>query len=196
MAICNPTCLGTGITGIALDCNAQKNIRKGGIPHLVLLACDSILIDITDDAEWAALKAAGKVIVTPAGSGTLVKPETKKEKIAACLPEVDIDEISGIDFVLKQFDNTTYTDFDFENDIKNKSSQYQLMYFGCDGILYYRFSHVSGENPGFEDISISTYRESEDGAAQKLTLEVRYNTFQVGVKGIKLTSAIKTAIGL
>ena len=196
MAICNPACLGTGITTIELDCNAQKNIRKGGVSHIVLLACDAVVTDITDPVEWAALVTAGKVVVSPSGIGTYVKPETKKEKIANCLPEVDIDEISGLDFVIKQFDNTTYTDFDFEFDLKNKISQYNLLWFGCDGLLYHRYNYVSGENAGFEDLSVSTYRESEDGSAQKLTAELRFNTFQVGVKGILLTSALKTAIGL
>lgn len=196
MAACSPTCLGDPIVTYPLACNAQDNVRKGGISNFILLSCDSVITDITDDAEWAALKTAGKLIVSPAGAGVLVKPETKKEKIAACLPEVDIDEISGLDFVIKQFDNATYNDFDFEFDLKNKIGQYQIMWFGCDGLLYYRYNYASGENPAFADVAASVYRESEDGSVQKLTSEMRFNTYKVGVKGIVLTSTLKTAIGL
>ena len=130
----------------------------------------------------------------PEGSGKLLKPETKKEKISACKPEIVIAEVSGLEFVIKQFDNTTYQDFDVENDLKNKLGQYNLLWYGCDGLLYYRHNWATGENPGFDDVVAEVFRESEEGSIQKLTATINFNTYKVGIKGIKLTTAVYNAI--
>lgn len=194
MAICKPSCNTVAITPYTTSCDRRLSTRRGGISQFALLDCDLTFVDITDEEEWEAGKTAGQIVLSPEGFGSLVEPTETAEKLTACSPEETIDEISGIDFSTKLFDNVGYTDFDFENQVKNGYSSRTLVWFGCDGLMYYDRNWVTGTNPGFSDLSIRTYRTSEADALQQLFINSRFNTYATGLKAIPLTTALKEAI--
>ena len=190
MDFCNPACNTTQITTYPIPCRLQDATRQGGFERFILLDCDQVFVDLTDDAEWQTLADNDKLIVSPPGFGTIIKPETTKEKLTACSPEQVIDEISGFDWMTKLFDNSSYLDFDFEDDLKNLTGSKTIMWIGCDGLLYYSNQWATGENPGFGGIAIDVYRVSEPAKLQELHADVRFNTYKKGIKAIPLTDAV------
>ena len=97
---CTP-CSTDDIVSYPIPCRKKEATRKGGISTLLLLKCDEIIIDLTDEAEWATLKTSGKLIVSPKGFGELTAPTTTKEQLDGCSPEVVVDKVSGITFSTK-----------------------------------------------------------------------------------------------
>lgn len=190
MDFCNPACNTTQITTYPIPCRLQDATRQGGFERFILLDCDQVFVDLTDDAEWQTLADNDKLIVSPPGFGTIIKPETTKEKLTACSPEQVIDEISGFDWMTKLFDNSSYLDFDFEDDLKNLTGSKTVMWIGCDRLLYYSNQWATGENPGFGGIAMDTYRVSEPSKLQELHADARFNTYKKGVKAIPLTDAV------
>jgi len=192
--LCNPACDTEQVRVHTTDCNLTENIRKEGFDQFGILTCGSTFTDITDEAEWAALIASGDLVITPKGDGTLVDTELTKEKLTRCSPEQVIDEISGFEWSTTQMDNETFADFDFEYDLKNKYADKTIVIFGCDGLIYYRYNWVTGENPGFGNLSIETNRGGNQGSVQKLKVAAKWNSFKDGLTAIKMTPALKTAI--
>lgn len=189
--ICTP-CNTDDITTYPIPCNLITSSRKSGILQPFLLKCDKTITDLTDDVEWAALKASGDIIVFPQGSGNLITPETTTEQLVACSPEVVIDEIGGFDFATKLFDNDTYLDFQFEYDLKNLYNSYTIMWLGCDGILYYDYNWTPGTNPGFSNFVPTVFRSGE--TVQALNINVRFKTYGTNLKGFKPNTAVMNAI--
>ncbi len=192
--ICNPSCNDDQIQMYAIPCRRQDSTRKGGFERFILLNCEETFTDITSISEWEAIKDVQGYIYSPPGFGTLVKPESKKEKLSACAPEEVIDEITGIEWQTKLFDNSTYLDFNFENDVKENYASKTLLWYGCDGLLYYDFTWVTGENPGFDGISADVYRESEPENLQKLHIDIKFNTYQKGLKAFAPSAALLAVI--
>ncbi len=188
--ICNPSCNTTQIRTYPIPCKRVESTRKGGFERFFMIDCDSIITDMTSTTEWQALVDNDKLIISPPGFGKVIKPETKKEQLSACSPEEVIDEISGFEWHTKLFDNDTYLDFDFENDIKEGYASKNVMWLGCDGLLYHNYKWVAGTNPGFGGISAEPYRASDPGNIQELHVDVKFNSYQKGTKGIKLSQAV------
>lgn len=174
-------------------CDFQGSVRKSGIPLVALLDADTTITDITDDAEWAALKAAGKIVVLPQGSATLTSPEQSSQIITACAPEKVVSESRTLEYRTRLFDNTDYLDFDLEDTLNKFGSSMNLIYADCNDILYYARNWTTGTNPGHADISVTSYREDED-AIQALIANITVNTYKAGFKGMPLTADLKTAI--
>ncbi len=188
--ICNPGCNDSQIRTYAIPCARQTSTRKGGFDRFVLLDCDVNMTDFTDITEWQALQAAQRYIYSPPGFGKMIKPETKKEQLSACAPEEVIDEISGVEWSTKLFDNTSYCDFNFEYDVKNLYGSKNLIWLGCDGLLYTRYNWVSGENPGYGGLSADVWREGDAGALQSLHIDIKFNTYQIGTLGTPIDQAL------
>ena len=127
--ICNPGCSDSQITGYSTVCDTISNLREGGIDRFILLDCDVTLTDVTDASEWAAI-GTSKDSYSPSGIGEFVADETTTEQIT-CGPEFVTDRTSGFDFQIKQFDNVTFADFQYQDDLINKGGNKQLMWVGC-----------------------------------------------------------------
>jgi hypothetical protein len=195
MGVCNPTCnTGDQIRTYPIPCNLQEATRKGGFESFILIDCDAVMYSLTDATEWATLVAADQIIVSPKGFGTLIQPDNTLEKLSACSPESVIDTIAGFDWNTKLFDNTTYVDFDFEYDLKNKAQNKTVLWLGCDGLLYFDYNWATGENPGFANISVNVYRVSEPDQLQTLNVEARFNTYGTNLKGIALTPSVLSVL--
>ncbi len=192
--LCSPLCGDDTIRSYCNPCDRQTSLREGGFNRLVLLDCDLVFTDITDEAEWEAAQIAGKFVVLPELIGNTVDDEITSLKISACRPEEEITRISGIDFALRLFDNTTFTDFDLEYDLKNKLASKTAMFIDCNGLLYYRYDWVTGENPGFGKLTATVNRASVVGEVQVLNTNLRWNSFRSGYKAIELTTALENAI--
>jgi len=192
LEICNP-CSVEDITIYPIPCRKILATRKGGVSNLLLLKCDLGIIDLTNPAEWTTLKSTNKLIVSPNGIGEIQDAETTEDEID-CSPAVVVDEISSITFMTKVFDNVTYLDFDFENDIKNLYNAYTFMYIGCDGLLYYSRNWVTTKNPGFFGWTPKVNRTSVKGSLQTLKIDIKFNTYNSPVKGIKLPQSVIDAI--
>ena len=190
MEICNPSCNGTQIRSYPIPCNTVSSTRKGGFERFMFIDCDVVMSNVTSPAEWQALIDDDRIIISPPGFGKLSKPELKKEKLKACSPEQTIDEITGFEYETKLFDNVTQYDFDFENDVKEKHTNKNVVWIGCDGLLYYNYKWVAGTNPGFSGIAAEVYRDSEVDSLQKLHIDVKFNTYQKGLKGIPLPQTV------
>jgi hypothetical protein len=192
--VCNPGCLDDAqISTYPVPCDRIQALRKGGAEIFILLDCDQVLTDITDEAEWLALKEDCKLIVSPEGFAEYAKPETTKQQLSACREEEVTKEVSKLSWYTLQFDNTTFLDFEFEADLKAKARTKTLLWIGCDGLMYYSNSWATGENPGF-NIVVDVWRESLPNEVQKLNVEFTFETTQSGLKGFPVTQAILDAI--
>lgn len=196
MAICNPCATGFPTEYLSqLNCNNTKNTRKSGIDALAFLKCDQTIDVLTDAAEWTAIKAtAGNLVRTPSGFGSYGKPNQKKEKLTGCSPEVVTDETQTITFNTKLFDNTTYSDYDFLCDLKGTFSNYNLLWIGCDGLLYYSNEWTTGENPGFDNIALSVWEENPEDGLKEMKFEIDFKLNNRCMKGIAITDALKKVI--
>jgi len=161
---------------------------------LILFDCETAFEDITDAEEWAAKIAAGEVTLIPEGVGELVEPEQTTERISACRSEEVNSEISGLNYQLKLFDNVTYTDFDLEFDLKNKIAAKTLAFIDCNGLLYIDYTYTSGDNPGFSDLTSNVFRNFPTDGLQFLQINIRFNSFRTGYRGVPLTPAIQAVI--
>lgn len=188
--LCNPSCNNEQVRTYPVPCKRIEAMRKGGFEVFIALDCDSTLDDILDEDAWTALKNADKFICSPPGFGELDKPELKTEQTSACGPEEVSDEISGWTWMTKLFDNDNYLDFDMENDLKESYKNKNWLWIGCDGLLYYNYKWAPGENPGFGDGAAQVYRVSKVGAKQELHVDLKFNTFQKGVKGVPIPKTL------
>lgn len=186
---CNPGDIITYCT----PCDFQSAIRKSGIPLVALLDADIAVTDITDETEWAALMAAGKIIVLPQGSATLTSPEQSTQDIVNCRPQLVVAETRTLEYRTRLFDNVDYLDFDLEDTLNKYGSSMTLVYADCNDILYYARNWVTTENPGHDGLSVTSYREDED-AIQALIVNITVNTYKAGFKGMPLNAALKSAI--
>jgi hypothetical protein len=192
--ICNPACLTDQIRTYPQICDQRTATRKGGFEVFGVLDCSVIITDLTEEAEWAALKCAGTLVTSPPGFGSLVQPEATNEKLRACGPEELIDEVSGFDWRTVLFDNTNFYDFNFENDMKNLYRNKTVFWIGCDGLLYLRYGWTAGTNPGFGGFVPSVFRTSEPDNLQALNINIRFNTYREGIRGIAVPAAVISAI--
>lgn len=188
--ICNPACADDQITMYPIGCDRLSQTRKGGSERFILLDCDVTFEDITSTAEWTALQSSQRYIYSPPGEGTLPQPETTKDRITACSPDEVIDEVSGYNWFTKLFDNNNYCDFEFENDVKSSYASKTLLWYGCDGLLYYSRNWTTGTNPGFGGLAVEVYRGSEPKTLQQLFINFKFNTFQNGVTAFAPTQAL------
>lgn len=193
-SLCSPLCGDDTIRSYCNPCDRQSSLREGGFNRLIFLDCDVTFTDVSDETEWEALVTAGKVVVLPELIGNTVDDETTTLRISACRPEEEITRISGVDFALRLFDNVTYTDFDLEYDLKNKLAAKTAMFIDCNGLLYYRYDWLPGENPGFGKLTAIVNRQSVVGEVQVLNTNLRWNSFRSGYKAIELTTALEAAI--
>lgn len=192
--LCSPGCDEQEIRSYCTPCVRQNALRKGGFSRLGFLDCDVEIDDITDEAEWAAIVAANKLVFLPEMIGTTVDDEVTTLQISACRGVEETDRISGIDWQLRLFDNDTLTDFDLEYDLKNKVASKTAIFMDCNGLLYYRYDWEEGENPGFGQLTSSVNRASAVGEVQVLNINLRFNTFQSGFKAIKLTQSLESVL--
>ena len=192
--ICNPLCGESEIRTYCTPCDRIQATRKGAINQLILFDCETAFEDITDAEEWAAKIAAGEVTLIPEGVGELVEPEQTTERISACRSEEVNSEISGLNYQLKLFDNVTYTDFDLEFDLKNKIAAKTLAFIDCNGLLYIDYTYTSGDNPGFSDLTSNVFRNFPTDGLQFLQINIRFNSFRTGYRGVPLTPAIQAVI--
>lgn len=188
--ICNPSCNTEQVRTYPVPCKRITAMRKGGFEIFIALDCDATLDDILDEEAWQTLKDDGKFICSPPGFGELDKPDQKMEKVSADGPEEVSDEISGFAWYTKLFDNDNYLDFDFENDLKESYRNKNWMWVGCDGLIYYNYKWTPGTNPGFGSSSAIIYRPSKVDTKQELHVDVKFNTFQKGIKGVPITQEI------
>ena len=192
--ICNPSCNNSQIRTYPIPCSMTESTRKGGFERFILLDCDAVITSLVDANEWQTLINNNRLVVSPKGFGKLINPDLKKELLSACSPEQVIDEIAGFEWFTKLFDNVTYFDFDFENDVKSSYSSKNVLWIGCDGLLYFNYKWTAGTNPGFGNISAEVSRTSEAGNLQQLNINVKFNNYQKGLKGILLPQSVLNVI--
>ena len=190
--ICNAGCSDDSITGYSTVCDVVSNLRKGGIARFILLDCDVVVDDVTDVSEWNLL-GTSKYSYSPEGLGEFVADETTTEQIT-CAPEFVVDRTSGIDFVVKQFDNVTFEDFRWQDELINRGSNKQLLFVGCDGLLYYRRNWTPGEQPGFGQLTVNAGRTGAAGSVQALNIELRWKSLGENYTATPLTAALSAAI--
>lgn len=189
MAICSPGCVDAPITKYNAQCDILSSTRKGGLQTFGLLDCSVILEDISSASEWNSISES-KIFVAPTGIGTLTEPETTSEPID-CSPDATTGEISGAQFQIKKFDNTTFKDFDMEFDLKTVGQNKTLILFDCNDLMYYSRNWTPGDNPGFAGIVTNVFRTTERGSLQTLNVNFTYDSFQNGFKVLKLTPELK-----
>lgn len=190
--ICNPACDDTQIPIYQVDCILQNNLRKGGIGRFILLNCGVTIDDITDESEWQAL-GTSKYTYSPEGIGAYVASEDTSERVT-CAPEVVIQRISGFDFQIKQFDNTTFEDFAWQAALQGNGRNKQLLYVTCEGLLMYRANWTPGEQPGFGNITVTADRTGDVGSVESLNVQVRWDSTTEPYKGFRLSAALSSAI--
>ena len=67
---CTP-CASVDLTNIPIDnCNPSASLMKAGISNLIFTKCNTTFTDITDEAEWTTLIAAGDAYVTKTGKAS------------------------------------------------------------------------------------------------------------------------------
>lgn len=192
--LCSPLCGDDTIRSYCNPCDRQSSLREGGFGRVGFLDCDATFTDITDETEWETYVLAGKVVVLPELIGNTVDDEVTTQRLSAWRPEEENTRISGVDFQLKLMDNVTYTDFDLEYDLKNKLAAKTAFFIDCNGLLYYRYDWVTGENPGFGKLTATVNRASVVGEVQSLNFNLRWNSFRSGYKAIELTPALEEVI--
>lgn len=190
--ICSPGCSDAPIRRYNAQCNVLGSTRKGGLATFIVLDCDVEFENPASASEWEAL-GESKFFVAPTGVGTWTEPEVQTETID-CSPDMPTDETSGANFVIKKFDNENFVDFDMEYDLKSFLPNKTVLFVDCNDILYYNRTFTPGSNPGFGGLTASVYRTSERGSSQALNVNITYNSFQTGMKAIKLTPELKEAI--
>ncbi len=190
--VCNPACNDEQIPIYAVDCILQNNLRKGGIARFILIDCPETIDDVTDASEWAAL-GVSKYTYSPEGIGAYVASEDTTERVT-CAPEVVTQRISGFDFQIKQFDNTTFEDFEWQAALTGNGRNKQLLWVTCEGLLMYRKNWTPGEQPGFGNITITADRTGDVGSVETLNVGVRYDATTEPYTGFKLTAALSAAI--
>lgn len=140
MATCASTCVITPPSW-ASACKNQK--RTGGIPYLVVIACNFFFTDITDIAEWCDGVAASKIGLSPLIVGGKPVADFTKKRTDSCSPERPTGGSRKIDFTSFIMDNTAtgaratqFTDIDFWNDLVENQEQYQAGYMDCSGRFF------------------------------------------------------------
>lgn len=196
MAICNPCVTGFPTEYIdQLNCNKKTNTRVAGISQLAFLKCDQVLTSLTDNAEWVAIKEdAGNLVRVPSGFGSIPKPNVTKSKLDGCSPDEPTEIVQQINFKTQYFDNTTFTDFDFLCDINGTYSNYTLLILGCDGLMYYSSEWATGENPGFDKLSLFSWLENPESGLQSMNFEIEFKMNDRCIKGIAISDTIKATI--
>lgn len=189
--ICNPACDAGAITRYETGCDAQKEIRKGGISRFILIDCGLDWTDISSASEWAT--NASDYYVSPEGLGEIQDGDIETEEIG-CDVEVQFAETGNVNFILKRFDNESFKDFDLEYDLKNKAQNKTLVLVGCDGLLYFNYNWETGEEIGLGIRGITVNRSSQNGQLQSLNVDFRVALDGSGWRAIKLTDALKNAI--
>lgn len=198
MATCNPCITGTPVDYTDLiNCNVKKNIRKAGIGNIAFLKCDITVNVLTDASEWTAIRTAatGNIIRVPSGFGTLPKPNTTKAKLASgCSPEEVTDVTQQLTFKTHQYDNDTFIDSQFLCDINGTYQNYTLVWTDCNNILYFSDQWVSGDNPGFDNISLFAWDEIPEDGLQSINFEIEFKLTDRCIKKVKISDAVKKAI--
>lgn len=145
--VCNPLCAED--LPIQIDANCETIVRNSGIKHLILHTCD-LLIDVTSQTAVAAAKAAGDIIISPRGLGSI--------PAATIVEQADLDACgrSAIKYFTRTAAFKTYdTRDDFaEINFWNKiiGGKFRVAFVGCDDIIYHNNAYSpTGDNPfGFE----------------------------------------------
>lgn len=192
MAICNPNCDDGAIKSYVPDCSVSKTIRKGGLSRFILLDCDVVFDDISSESEWESLNES-QYSVSPSGIGSWGEPDVTEGPIN-CGPDQVTDETQTATFVFRQFDNESFGDLDYEFDLKTKGSSKTVIFIDCEGRVYYNRNWQTGENPGFGELSVRAFRQSERGDQQTLNVTIQYNVYNTGFKVFELTDDLKEAI--
>ena len=134
MTLCNSSCLTTLEPHVGQSCGIVP--KKGGIYKIFITKCDTIFQDITDIAEWAALKAAGDVIATEEILGQKPKASFTSKRLGSCTPEAVIAGEQSITFIDSNTDeNGGQQEFIFWNSILEDSSKFQVGYLTCEGLF-------------------------------------------------------------
>ncbi len=194
MALCSPLCGSEDVRVYCTPCDRQASLRKGAINNLGLLDCATTFIDITDETEWETKLTAGEIKLLPELVGELGEPETTTARISACRDEEITDETTTLTAQIFLFDNDTFTDFDMEYDLKNKVAAKTMFFVDCNNILYYRYDWVSGENPGFGNLTSTVSRQFPTDGLQSINLGITFNTFRTGYKGFSMSPALAAFI--
>jgi len=157
--------------------------RPGGISHLVFIDCSSTLTDYTDVSELETLETGGDLVVTKAGLGSKDAASITTTKLYSCLPEVITGKEHTINFSTYVVDTATQADFDFFQELEENHQGMQVVYFGCDGLVYGADTMSdSGGKPGF-DFSLQQldYVQPEDGVNEKAHYQL---TLTINKRGI------------
>lgn len=194
MALCSPLCGDEDVRVYCTPCDRQQSLRKGAINYIGLLDCSTTFTDISDADEWTAKLTAGEIKLLPELVGELGEPETTTNRLSACRAEEITDEVTTLTAQIFLFDNSSFTDFDMEYDLKNKIAAKTLFFVDCNNILYYRYDWATGENPGFGNLVSTVSRQFPTDGLQSLNLSIQFNTFRTGFKGISMSAELASVI--
>lgn len=194
MALCSPLCGDADVRVYCTPCDRQAALRKGAINYIGLLDCDTTFDDITDATEWETYLSEGKIKLLPELVGELGEPETETARISACRDEEITDETTTLTAQIFLFDNSTFTDFDMEYDLKNKVAAKTLFFVDCNNILYYRYNWIPGYNPGFGNLTTTVSRQFPTDGLQSINVGITFNTFRTGYKGFSMSPELSTII--
>lgn len=194
MALCSPLCGSEDVRVYCTPCDRQASLRKGAINYIGFLDCDVTFDDITDSEEWQTKLTAGNIKILPELVGELGEPETTTARISACRAEEITDETTTLTAQIFLFDNSTFTDFDMEYDLKNKVASKTMFFVDCNNILYYRYDWSTGTNPGFGNLTSTVSRQFPTDGLQSINLGIQFNTFRTGYKGFSMSAELAAII--
>jgi hypothetical protein len=134
MLLCNSSCLVTLEQHVNQTCGIDPKI--GGLSKIFVTPCDTTFLDITDLAEWSALKAAGKIVATEAILGQKPKGSFTKKRFSSCGEEIVTSGSKSITFIdYNKSENGDQQEFIFWNSILSDPSKFQFGYLTCEGLF-------------------------------------------------------------
>lgn len=134
MAICASKCSERPPKPLAGGCNPSQ--RPGGISYIIFADCSLVFNDINDPAEWCKYVTEGRIVSTLKVMGDKPKGSATKKKTNSCEPETVTGYENTLNFKDYNADDVDFTDIDFYNTLKTRSSKFQFGFMSCDGLFY------------------------------------------------------------
>lgn len=196
--LCSSDC--TSISAITQYCDPCDGLitRQSGGDYVHFVDCTYQFNDVLDPAEWAQLKADGRLFSTPMGKWELPAPTVTNEKVTGCGLLVETSRTYAIPYetVCAAEDGS---DFKYWCNLDKQYSNWRAIPQSCDGLFYLCDDYfdaadlgspatVAGQSPGLEfSFSVSPYENREGDIDNLVKWQMTLDLKKRGVlKGIKL----------
>lgn len=153
-AVCTVQCETDELVQVVNQCQDADNLIEFKADRFAFIKCESVVTSLTDDTEWAALKADTKIVTTPQLiEFEIPEPEKTTLKTKDCQTSESVigkTQTLPIDSIL--LDVATKTDEDFVADFYKNVEGYAVILGACGNTIYYNKSWTTGTNPGWGGI--------------------------------------------